>query len=67
MCALRFLHLLDNLTKDAKISGGGHGDRPQLFLKPVRLNGSRKQLALNCCDLLLDHAVEVQFITAGQG
>jgi hypothetical protein len=36
-------------------------------LKPVPLNGSRKQVALNCCDLLLDHAVKIQLTAARKG
>src|ERR1043166_6874686 len=49
MCALRFLHLLDNLTKDAKISGGGHEDRPQLFFRSMFYSSRSSHLVPNSC------------------
>lgn len=65
MCALRFSHSLDSLTEDGpSLAGRPRRAAPDCFLKPVPLNGSCKQLALNFCDLLLDHAVKVQLTAA---
>jgi len=65
MCALRFSHSLDNLTKDGPSSAGAATEAaPDCFRSRGRLNGSCKQLALNCCGLLLDHAVKIQLTAA---